>query len=236
MSDVFIYLFLLHLLCIQVFSSTQHIADLALLGIMSMGHHDGTGPVHAHQRPAQPRLTRRRTGNAMLKKMLITGLITALMTGLVAASESSTVNDQKKELIHALIHQKLRPVDDLVDEVRGIAVNVFRQSVHEHMVKPGHISDQEAGRFVDDVVNDVVENDFRRDLMELMYAIIDKYYSEEELEAIVRFNNTPAGKKAIEVNPLILRDSSAAAQELSKGLGPQIIEKMKERLRLAQPE
>lgn len=59
--------------------------------------------------------------------------------------------------------------------------------------------------------------------------VYHKYFSHEEIKAMVAFYQTPVGKKAIEVMPRMVQESMAIGQEWGKSLGPVIQQRIKAR-------
>lgn len=59
------------------------------------------------------------------------------------------------------------------------------------------------------------------DLLELAIPIYDKYFSLEDLEGLLKFYQTPLGKKAISVLPQVLLEAQAAGKKLGQEMGRQ---------------
>ena len=61
-----------------------------------------------------------------------------------------------------------------------------------------------------------------------MVPIYDKYYTEEEINQIIAFYNSPVGKKMISTMPLVMQESMAAGQAWGKQLAAKVAQELKE--------
>jgi len=59
----------------------------------------------------------------------------------------------------------------------------------------------------------------------LIIPVYQKYLSEEDIQAINEFYQTPAGKKLIQVQPAIIQESFAIGQEWGQGIATEILSK-----------
>jgi uncharacterized protein len=59
------------------------------------------------------------------------------------------------------------------------------------------------------------------DLLELAIPIYDKYFSLEDIEGLLKFYQTPLGKKAISVLPQVLLEAQTAGKKLGQEMGRQ---------------
>lgn len=65
-------------------------------------------------------------------------------------------------------------------------------------------------------------------LINLIIPIYKKYYTQEDLKAIIAFYETPVGKKSINVLPNITKDSMTAGQAWGLEIGTKVVNKLKE--------
>jgi hypothetical protein len=77
-------------------------------------------------------------------------------------------------------------------------------------------------------------NEFRKDLtanglIQLMIPVYDKYLTDKDLDALITFYTSPAGKKLAEVQPLMVRESMEAGAEWGKSVGLKVMERLKEK-------
>ena len=75
--------------------------------------------------------------------------------------------------------------------------------------------------FWTDVMSEVDGNQ----IIELVIPVYQKYLSEEDVNAINAFYNTPAGKNLIQVQPAIIRESMMLGQEWGEGIAQKVITK-----------
>lgn len=71
------------------------------------------------------------------------------------------------------------------------------------------------------------EADFSRELFDLMIPIYDKYYTHEDIKAIIGFYESPAGQKMLSVLPQITQEMMPKAMEWGQDVGRRVMEKMK---------
>ncbi|MFZ4706156.1 MAG: DUF2059 domain-containing protein [Bacteroidales bacterium] len=66
------------------------------------------------------------------------------------------------------------------------------------------------------------------DLINTVIPIYAKYYSENDIDQIIAFYNSPAGKKMIELTPLILQESMTSGKNWGVQIAEKIIKRLKE--------
>jgi len=71
-----------------------------------------------------------------------------------------------------------------------------------------------AGLTIDaDVVKEAMKEVNMNELVQAMIPIYDRFYSEEEINQLTAFYNSPVGKKTIEVTPALIQQSMMAGQQ-----------------------
>lgn len=63
---------------------------------------------------------------------------------------------------------------------------------------------------------------------ELYVPIYSKYYTEAEIDDLIKFYQTPIGKKTLEVMPLILKESMKAGAKMGEETSAKIMKKIDE--------
>ena len=79
--------------------------------------------------------------------------------------------------------------------------------------------------FWDDFVKSIKPGD----LIDLIVPIYDKYYSEQEVDELVAFYNSPVCKKTISMMPMIMQESMEAGRTWGKVLGEKVAQQLKEK-------
>ena len=64
-------------------------------------------------------------------------------------------------------------------------------------------------------------------MVALIIPIYQKYLTEEDIQAVIQFYNTPTGKKFIKVSPNIMQESMIAGQQWGQSIAKDIIEDLK---------
>ncbi|MBN1697366.1 MAG: DUF2059 domain-containing protein [Spirochaetales bacterium] len=67
------------------------------------------------------------------------------------------------------------------------------------------------------------------DIIELIVPIYDKYFSHDEIKALIRFYESPVGKKMVKVQPQITEESMHAGQTWGEELGKRAQQKLIEK-------
>ncbi|MDR1307476.1 MAG: DUF2059 domain-containing protein [Treponema sp.] len=66
------------------------------------------------------------------------------------------------------------------------------------------------------------------DFIKAYIPLYDRYYTLEEIRAMIVFYESPAGKKVIEVTPLMTAESMSIGQEWGLKMGQKLLEEMKQ--------
>ncbi|WP_294288946.1 DUF2059 domain-containing protein [uncultured Chryseobacterium sp.] len=82
-------------------------------------------------------------------------------------------------------------------------------------------------------VPDAFWNDFLKEVSSeefsnLYVPIYSKYYTESELDELIRFYKTPLGQKIITNTPLIMKESAEVGRDFGQKLGMKLAEKLGE--------
>ncbi|TXK46445.1 DUF2059 domain-containing protein [Pontibacter qinzhouensis] len=63
-------------------------------------------------------------------------------------------------------------------------------------------------------------------LLKSIAPIYDKHYTHDEVKQLIKFYQTPLGKKAISTMPLIMEESMEMGQELGKQVAEKVVKKL----------
>ena len=80
-------------------------------------------------------------------------------------------------------------------------------------------------KFWEDFMAEVDPND----LVELTIPIYEKHFSHDEIKQMLAFYETPLGRKLIETQPALMRDSLTVGQEWGRALGEKAAKKLQSR-------
>lgn len=64
-----------------------------------------------------------------------------------------------------------------------------------------------------------------------MYKIYARYFTLEDIEGLIEFNETPIGIKANRIMPILMQESINAAQQWSEEVGPIMSDRVMKRLK-----
>ena len=81
-------------------------------------------------------------------------------------------------------------------------------------------------------VNEQFWEDFKKeikmdDINNIIIPIYDKYYTENDIDQLIVFYNSPIGKKMISTMPQVMQESIAAGQKIGKEIGEKVITQLK---------
>ncbi len=71
-------------------------------------------------------------------------------------------------------------------------------------------------------IKEIIADFFKNNIVEMYAPIYKKHISENELKEIIKFYESPAGKKLAEKNPAILTEAMAASEDLGQKLDKEI--------------
>ena len=71
-------------------------------------------------------------------------------------------------------------------------------------------------------IKEIMIDFFKNNIVEMYAPIYKKHISENELKEIIKFYESPAGKKLAEKNPAILTEAMAASEDLGQKLDKEI--------------
>jgi len=80
-------------------------------------------------------------------------------------------------------------------------------------------------KFWDDFMREIKPED----LDALIIPIYDKYYTEEEIKQLIKFYNSPIGKKSIDKMPAIMQESMEVGQNWGREVADKVIAQLKEK-------
>ncbi len=102
-----------------------------------------------------------------------------------------------------------------------LGIQVMRQMLqYQRQINP-----EVPQEFWEEFMNEVNPNE----LIELIVPIYARYFSHEDIKGMIRFYQSPVGKKLVSVQPLITRDSMSAGQQWGMAIGRKIVQKLQEK-------
>lgn len=157
-----------------------------------------------------------------MKRVVLVALLS--VAPLFAAAESEL--DQDKI---AAIRQLLQITG--VEASREEWTRAFTQQLVSLLQANDARLNDEAIAIIEDEVDTIVGEQLEQEVLQKkMYVIYARYFSLEEIQGLIAFNQSPLGTKANRVMPVLMRESLGAAQEWSVELGPELSERVQKRL------
>lgn len=85
--------------------------------------------------------------------------------------------------------------------------------------------------YIEEEVDAVVAEQLQQEILQRkMYRIYARYFTLEEIQGLIEFNQSAIGAKANRVMPVLMRESVSAAQDWSVEIGPLLSERVRNRL------
>ena len=183
----------------------------------------------------------------MLKRFLLMGIVLSLgvmvsepvqaqsLTDSTVQMAQQPISEKKKQLIQELI--ELTGGEKLfrqVSQVTAAQLEQDFQAIIESIPSESiGVSASQKQELLQTLSQDIsrIANLYNQRLMEkinfnqiienVYYPLYDKYYTEEDLQAMINFYKTPTGKKTISVMPQLLQES---IQRVSQIIHPQAVQ------------
>ena len=154
---------------------------------------------------------------------MIRWCLLALLISLPAAAD--TISPEKADAIRELMSITGAQAD------RDELVRTFSQQLISVLEAAQMALDDQARALIREEVAVVIDQQLADEtLQSKMYQIYARYFTLEELKGLIAFNRSAVGAKANRVMPLLMRESMAAAQQWSEEVGPQMSQRVQQRL------
>lgn len=137
--------------------------------------------------------------------------LTILATGIAVATERESKAEKHEDIKRLML---ISGAGDLGVQIMNQMVGSFKQSLPQ--------------------VPDTFWDEFRKDinadaLIDLCVPIYDKHLSHADIKELIRFYETPAGKRILKALPLITQESVLAGQKLAQDIAQKAIQRLEEK-------
>jgi hypothetical protein len=171
-----------------------------------------------------------------------------LIIGLAATTTAqSTISAEKRALIKEMM--AATDVQKVGDEMMKAMLDQFERDAPEQIAQSVNamqdLKPQEREKMLQDMTADnarlvkrfrelIKEKlDWSQLMDQLMYPIVDKYYTEDDLKNLIAFYKSPTGKKVLETMPQMMTDIMVRSNEIIKPkfdeISKQILDEEKKR-------
>lgn len=154
----------------------------------------------------------------MMRALSRTAVLTAALAAAAVAPRSQPAMSQSKE---AAIHRLL--------DITG-AVALAQQASAQMMTTLRPTLERSFGEappdLVDEFLRELQAELARADYVDLYTPVYDRHFSEKEIRDLIAFYETPAGKHAVEVMPLVVQEGMAAGQTWGEAAGRRAYERV----------
>jgi uncharacterized protein len=145
---------------------------------------------------------------AAMSFLLLLCSMPALMAQTSPAANAAATKDEN-------IHKLLTLTDARGTFKRALETQISSMRANVPQVPP---------KFWDEVLKEVDADKF----VELLVPVYDKHFSNEELEGMIAFYETPLGKKLVAKLPQIMAESAAAGDKYGQEIANKVIKRMQE--------
>ena len=139
------------------------------------------------------------------------------------------LNKEKTYLMDRLLEQSGQTAEAVGMQMASVSVQQMFTSLQT--INPN--IDQKILDIMEDVVVDVIREELvvKKGYVKMMYPIYDKYFTQDDLKQMLKYNSTPIGKKTIKVMPMIMQEAIQASQAFTKTLDPMIMQRLAAKLK-----
>jgi hypothetical protein len=102
------------------------------------------------------------------------------------------------------------------------ARGVFKRAIDSQISAAKATGTRIPPKFWDEVLKEIDPDKF----MDILIPIYDKHFSNDELEGLIAFYETPLGKKLISQLPQIMTDTAAAGDKYGQEIANKVIQRM----------
>jgi hypothetical protein len=162
--------------------------------------------------------------NCLAPVAFLVSVLTGLLIGTTVLAEDSIHPDKA-----AAIRQLLQITGAGVS--REEWTRTFTQQMISVLKANNTDLDSHAETLIREEVDKVVADQMEREVLHhRMYKIYARYFTLQELQGLIEFNESPVGVKANRVMPILMRESMAAAQQWSVDISPELSARVMKRL------
>ncbi len=152
-----------------------------------------------------------------MKKLIIITLISLTLTNILNAQNKSENIHKLTELLNAEA-----TVQGILNEIKPL---LFQKLNIQFEGENATDKNTEYSNYVSGLLNEISKEVVNKDL----FKTLDDYFTEEELETIIDFYNSPTGQKLIKINPTIKENlTNAIIKNHLANLKVQMVEKYQE--------
>ena len=145
-----------------------------------------------------------------MKKSLVI-LLVAIACSLSVSAQSKTYNATLKKYLEA-----------------SGSMNAFKSAVSSMMGSFKNMNANVPDEFWKELEKEFLSTSLD-DLVTMLTPVYEKHMSEADLNEIIKFYNSPVGKKLSEKTPDIMNESMLAGQTWGAGVGEKVMKKLKEK-------
>lgn len=159
----------------------------------------------------------------LLLALSVSAVLVALVVPTPGFAEDLT--DEKKSLIDDLL--RVTGASNLGEMMAttfvGQMTDALKQAQPDLDPKAYDIIAEEVNQLIHEEVSE------RNALNDMMYPIYHRHLLTSDIEELIRFYQTPVGRKVIETMPIVFQESTLAGQQWGESLGPEIQRRIIER-------
>lgn len=145
-------------------------------------------------------------------------LLASAILVLVACTASAT--DSKREMLGKLLAQVGQTTDVLIDQL----TTVYGAQLAMMLAAQGLENGDKVGAALEKELAAVLKEELASTdvFVDAVFDIYDEHFTVDELKELVEFNESPLGKKVIEITPLATQRSMEVGQKVAEKIGPKL--------------
>ncbi|MEO0438671.1 MAG: DUF2059 domain-containing protein [Pseudomonadota bacterium] len=161
--------------------------------------------------------------------MLLVFWLNGALAQEVADDNSGEIDEQKLKQIETLLKQSGQSNEATAQQF----IDLFLGQMTVMLRQANPNLDARAIELVEEEIVEVVAEKFLTEgaMLTIAAPLYDRYFSVDELEQMIAFNDSELGQKILRVMPFITQESMQAGAQLGQSLGPEIARRIEERLK-----
>jgi len=161
-----------------------------------------------------------------MKKAIM--LLSVVLLAYMHQTHAADISAEKKAAIDKLFEQTGQSATNAALQMANITIEEMTKTIDAENANV----DPRVFKIIDEVTKSVFHEAFvtKHGYLDIMYPIYSKHFTVKELNQMIAFNETPTGKKIIEVMPEINQEGILAGNKMGEEIGPVLVQKIQARL------
>jgi uncharacterized protein len=171
------------------------------------------------KRENAPEKAGREEETPMKRVAIQAGLLLALTVKLAAAGQRPPLNPAKEADIRELL--RVTGMSDIVEKQMGQMADQVKPLI-ERSLPPG----PRRHEIVEEFSKRFLARASSQGLIQQVIPVYDKYLTDEDIKTVIRFYQSPVGRRLLKIMPEMMKEASAAGQQYGEQIAREVLEEM----------